>query len=54
MKREKIINCSALIIAQLGYKNTSLSERLLTREANDRTLRMGKKRKGKGREKGQP
>lgn len=45
MKREKIINCSALIIAQLGYNNMSTSERVLNREANDRTLRMRKKGK---------
>ena len=45
MKREKIINCSALIIAQLGCNNMSSSERVLNKEANDKTLRMRKKRK---------
>lgn len=32
----------------------SPGERLQNREANDRTLRMGGKKEGKGREKGQP
>ena len=40
MKREKIINYSAPVIAQLGYNNMSPSERVLNKEANDRTLRM--------------
>lgn len=44
MKREKIINCSALILAQLGCNNMSSSERVLNREANDKTLRMRKKK----------
>ena len=45
MKREKIINYSAPVIAQLGYNNMSPSERVLNKEANDRTLRMRKKGK---------
>ena len=44
MKREKIINCSALIIAQLGCNNMSSSERVLNKEANDKTLRMREKK----------
>ena len=51
MKREKIINCSALILAQLGCNNMSSSERVLNREANDKTLRMRKKKENAKEEK---
>ena len=44
MKREKIINCSTFIIAQLGCNNMSSSERVLNKEANDKTLRMREKK----------